>query len=111
MTEQQRMKGMIDTLRSVLEQRMGPEEAAQFKPKHLDSLARAGFRTASMFGRSNWQELEKIGLPVGQILRLAEFFDIPGNPSAPPGQVLSLIKCCMDALCHSSHLPYQAPIL
>ena len=64
-----------------------------------------------MFGRSNWQELEKIGLPVGQILTLAEFFDIPGNPSAPPGQVLSLIECCMDALCHSSHLPYQAPIL
>ena len=36
MTEQQRMKEMIDTLRSVLEQRMGPEEAAQFKPKHMD---------------------------------------------------------------------------
>ena len=43
MTEQQRMKQKIDALRSVLEQRMGPEEAAQFKPKHLESLAQAGF--------------------------------------------------------------------
>ena len=64
-----------------------------------------------MIGRSNRQELEKIGLPVGQILTLAEFFDIPGNPSSPPGRALMLIECCMDALCHSSHLPCLAPIL
>ena len=98
------MEERIDSLQSVLVQRMGPEEAAQFQPKHLDSMARAGFGTATMIGRSSRQKLEKIGLPVGQILTLADFFNIPGNPSAPPGQVLSLIECCMDALCHFSHL-------
>ena len=109
MAEQQIMKQRRDELRLLLEQRMGPEDAAQFE-SHLESLVRAGLRTAESLERSNRQELESIGLPVGQILTLGEFFDIPGDPPAPSGQVLSLIGCCMDVFCHSFHLPRQALI-
>ena len=93
--EQQEMKHERDELRSLLEQRMGPEEAAQYKPKHLDSLVRAGLMTANIIRRSDWQVLEEIGLPVWQILTLGEFFDIPGDPQAPPGRISNSLNAAM----------------
>ena len=76
--EQQKKKQRRDELRSLLQQRMAPEDAALYE-SNLDSLVRAGFRTESMIARSNWHELEKIGLPAAQILTLGESFNIPGN--------------------------------
>ena len=79
MAEKQIMKQRRDKLRSLLEQRMGPEDASQFE-SHLETLIWAGLRTARMIRTSNWQVLEKIGLPAGQILTLGEDFDVPGDP-------------------------------
>ena len=57
MAEQQDMQRLKDKLRSLLEQRMAPEDAAECEPS-LDSLVRAGYVTAETIKDSGRQVLE-----------------------------------------------------
>ena len=101
MVEQRNKKRMKDELRSLLEQRMALEDAALFEP-NLDSLVRAGYVTAETIEDSGRQVLEALGLPLAQITILGRAFGSHGEPTAKPGQVLSIIECCRSALCQVS---------
>ena len=98
MGEQQYMKQRRDALRLLLQQQMGPEEAAQYE-LYLDSLVGVGFTTAGRIRHSNWQVLEKTGLPSMRIIQLGTVLDIPGDPPAKCERELSLMRCCKDAHC------------
>ena len=73
MAEQQDMQRLKDKLRSLLEQRMAPEDAAECEPS-LDSLVRAGYVTAETIKDSGRQVLEDLGLPLARITRLGKAF-------------------------------------
>ena len=108
--EQRNKKQMKDQLRVLLKQRMALEDAALFEP-NLDSLVQAGYVTAEMIEDSGRQELEGLGLPLALITKLGRAFGSHGEPTAKPGQALSLGECCKSALCQVSCFPCQAPIL
>ena len=79
MAKQQDMKRKRDALRLLLQQRLGPEDAAEFEP-NLDSLIRAGFTTAGMIEESSRHVLGMLGLPFARILKLGAAFGIDGEP-------------------------------
>ena len=98
MASQLYIRQQRDGLRSLLQHRIGPEEAAQYEP-YLNSLVREGFLFAEIFKLANWQDLERTGLPELFIAQLGAAFDIPGDPPAISGRVPGLIGCCKGALC------------
>ena len=100
-----------DALRSLLQQRLGPEDAAVYE-LYLDSLVSAEITTAGILRRTSRQQLEKAFIPSGLIHDLAAPLTfavslqprLVGCPASSDLNAASMLSADFE-------FPCQAPIL